>query len=476
MGEEHSTAPLGGRQGWLRSGFAFSRRWLNLALGRVKPDSENRRATRILQSVVTGLGTKAVAVVVSFISVPLTVGYLGAERYGVWIIISTLLAWINLADFGLGNSLTNALSEAYGKDRRDLAQQHVATASWLLVGILTVLGCGLAACWGWIDWIGIFNIKTAAARAEAGPAVAVALALFLVNLPLTLVSRILYAHQEGVLANLWTAAGNLASLLGLLLVVQFQGGLVWLVVGISGAIVLVSALSAIWLFAVHKPWLRPDFSKISKASARQISRVGGLFFILQLAGLILFQTDNLIIAHYLGAEAVTPYSITWRLFTYTALLQTLIFPSLWPAYAEAFARKDGAWIRRTFRLNFVFAVASTFALALPLVIFGTTVIERWAGAAAVPPQSLLLWMGVWSVLSAAMESISCLLSSSGQLRGQPIYASVTAGANLVLSATLIHPFGITGVIAATVISYMLFNVVPALVVTRAVLKETIDAT
>ena len=48
---------------------------------------------------------------------PLTVHYLGAERYGVWLTISSLLTWMSMTDFGLaGNALVNVLAEASGKD------------------------------------------------------------------------------------------------------------------------------------------------------------------------------------------------------------------------------------------------------------------------------------------------------------------------------------------------------------------------
>ena len=45
--------------------------------------------------------TKALNVLISFLSVPLTVHYLGAERYGVWLTISSLLTWMSMTDFGL---------------------------------------------------------------------------------------------------------------------------------------------------------------------------------------------------------------------------------------------------------------------------------------------------------------------------------------------------------------------------------------
>jgi hypothetical protein len=50
-----------------------------------------------------------------------------------------------------------------------------------------------------------------------------------------------------------------------------------------------------------------------------LGHVGGMFFVIQIAMVLIFQTDNLIIAHFAGAAAVTPYSVAYRLFGYTTL-------------------------------------------------------------------------------------------------------------------------------------------------------------
>jgi O-antigen/teichoic acid export membrane protein len=74
-------------------------------------------------------------------SVPLTVHYLGPERYGVWLTISSLLVWVALTDFGLaGNALVNVLSEAVGNDDRESARHYAASAFWALVTIALVIG------------------------------------------------------------------------------------------------------------------------------------------------------------------------------------------------------------------------------------------------------------------------------------------------------------------------------------------------
>jgi O-antigen/teichoic acid export membrane protein len=436
-------------------------RHVRLALGMGQTAGhEQGRDVRILQGIFSGFAGKGVAALVSFISVPLTVRYLGAERYGAWVTISTFMAWVALADFGLSSSLTNVVSEGYAKDRQDLAQSYVAAAFWSLAGIAAVLALFFFLVWPVVPWDRVFNVQSRQAREEIAPAVAIAFLIFVLNFPVSIIAKIYGAYQEVAKGNGWSATGNVIGLAALVVVTQLHGGLVSLVIAVSGATLLVNVVSSVWLFGWSKPWLRPRPDRVTYSALRKLTSLGAMFFVIQIAALVLFQTDNLIIAHYLGAAAVTPYSVTWRLFTYTALFQLMASPSYWPAYAEAFARGDRAWVRQRFRLNLKITIGSSLALALPLVIFGQWIIQKWAGRAAVPPQALLFWMGIWSLIYSAMNSQSCVLASSGRVKIQMIYSIIASIVNLILSIVLVQRLGLVGVIMGTVGAYVICVIVP----------------
>jgi len=435
--------------------------YIRLALAKDEvADHGERRYVRIVQGIFTGLAGRGVAILVSFFSVPLTVRYLGAERYGAWVTISTAMAWIALADLGLVNSLTNAVSEGYAKENNKLAGDYVAAGFWSLVVIATLLTMLFFPLWRIVSWDRVFNVQSEQARAEVGPAVATAFVIFVLNLPFSVVAKIYGAYQEVATANVWSAVGNLLSLVALIVVTRLNAGLVLLVLAVSGVVSLVNILSAIWLFGCSKPWLAPRIGRVTLLGIRKLTSLGGMFFLIQIAALILFQTDNLIIAHYLGAAAVTPYSVTWRLFNYTMIFQLLASPSYWPAYAEAFARGDRAWVRRSFQTNFRFTLASAFLLALPLFFFGRSIIRLWAGNAAVPSSDLLLCMGIWSLIYGATISQSCLLASAGRMKGQTIYSMAAAITNLALSIVLVQRIGLTGVIVGTIGAYVTCVIIP----------------
>src|SRR5689334_1079625 len=125
--------------------------WIAVAFGRIPPANEGqRRYQRIIHSTIAAAAARGVNLVVSFISVPLTVGYLGRDRYGVWITITSLLMFLSFSDFGLGGSLQNALADAYGREDRPQARRYVASAFWLLAVIALILWVPFASGHHWI--------------------------------------------------------------------------------------------------------------------------------------------------------------------------------------------------------------------------------------------------------------------------------------------------------------------------------------
>src|ERR1700744_6822130 len=106
--------------------------------------------------------TKALNVAISFLSVPLTVHYLGAERYGVWLTISSLLTWMSMTDFGLaGNALVNVLADAVGREHRGAAQQYTSSAFWALSGISVISGIVSVVAFPYIPWRAVFRVSAA---------------------------------------------------------------------------------------------------------------------------------------------------------------------------------------------------------------------------------------------------------------------------------------------------------------------------
>src|SRR4029077_15696251 len=106
-----------------------------------------------------------------------------------------------------------------------------------------------------IPWRAVFRVSDATSTQELESTCALVLMLFVINLPLSLLRLLYNAHQDGYLANIWGIVSGVVSLLGLIVVTRFHGGLPQLVIAVSGVPALVLLANAYHAFVRRYPWL-----------------------------------------------------------------------------------------------------------------------------------------------------------------------------------------------------------------------------
>jgi O-antigen/teichoic acid export membrane protein len=428
------------------------------------------RTRRLAAAVFSGAGVRITSALVTVFSLPLAVRYLGAERYGIWVTISSSAVLLNLLDLGISGALTNQIAYACAEGDQVRAARATTSALVLTSAFALISALALIAVWPWVDWMAILRISPAVHPREVSRTIAAAFALILLGLPASLTGRILAGYQEVHRSNLLVAAGTVLNLAGLLLGIKLTFSMPLLFLLATGWITLCNLAALTALLFWRKSWLRPRLSYLSWQAALSLLGSGAGFWLIQISAAVVFSSDNLVVSHYLGPAQVTPYSVTWRLMGVAAILQGLLFPALWPAYAEAYARRDHAWLLRAFRMNLQATFALNLAFALTVVVFGRALIGWWAGSAAVPTLTLLIATAVWAIISGCMTAESCLLAAVNRTREQGVLSIVAAGINLALSVFLVQRIGAVGVIAGTILSYLLVLVVPQTLIVRRVLS------
>lgn len=432
-----------------------------------------RRTKKLFQAGVSAVFCKAIVLAVNALVVSIVVRYLGALQFGIWVTISSTLALLVLLDLGIASTMTNLISEAYALNDSEKASRYSSTGFWLMVLISIVLGAIGASIWQLIPWGALFHVQDTHLDQVISHAAAAAYVVFLVGLPAGLAAKYLAGYQEIKTANYFSAAGALANLLAIICVSLLHGDIVWLVAASSGAMVITNLICLAWIWLRHKPWLLPSFKYWDKNSVRLMMKSGSEFFILQITGLIVFNSDNFVITHFLGPEQVTPYSVTWKLVGYSAALQIIITPALWPAYSEAYIRKDFLWMRKTLRYVMFSTMSIASACCLLLIIWGRDLIRIWAGATAVPPQALIVLMCIWILISTFMANTATVLMATHETKMQAWLSVAAAILNLISSVILVQRIGPIGVILSTIGSYVLLLIGPQTWKTYQVLRGNI---
>jgi O-antigen/teichoic acid export membrane protein len=393
---------------------------------------------------------RGVSAAINFLLVPLLLSYLNNVNYGVWTTLSSIVGWVIWMDVGLGNGLRNKFATALAEGNQELARVYVST-TYVAVGMVS-LGV-LVLYWliqSAVSWSAILNASPAM-EGELSALAAVIVTFSCLRLVLGLVGTVLVADQKPVLSSLMDVIISALSL-GIVLVLRAMvpGSLFWLGTCISGAAVLVPALASIVLYRGPYRMFTPAFSHLRLAHLRELLQTGIQFFALQVVGLVVFTSANLIITQLFGPSDVTTYNVAYKYFGIPAMVFTIILTPFWSAYTDAFTRGDFPWIIMTFRKLRLSLLVLALAL-LVMVVVADDVYAFWVGRSIHVPPILTLFMAFYTLLVAWNNIFAYFINGTGRIRLQLIVSALICAIFIPLALLLAGMWDLrsAGVILAT---------------------------
>jgi len=422
------------------------------------------RARRIALAALASGAARLLSIGTALFTIPLTLNYLGAERYGLWMTISSFVALVTFADLGIGNGLLSVLSECDGKGDRESARKYVASALALLAGISALLIAAFVVVYPLVPWPRLFNVTNPQAAVECGPAIGVAVICSLLAIPLGMGQKIQNAYQDGFGASLWAFGGSALALAGVLIAIYYNAGLVILALAFSGAPLAVHALNSIIVFRRKYPWLIPRTRDLAGEFGSRVARIGAVFLVLHICFTVAMASDNVVAAHVLGHEDVARYSVVHRLFSIILTFAAIAAQPFWPAYSEAAARGDVEWTRRALRRSIVICLIVTVPVATALAIACGDIVRLWTGMVNSAPWELTSGMALWAVLSSLGALLAMFLNGLRIVRLQVVCAIAFVIGAVVGKVALTQWIGLPGIAWGNVLSYTAFVAVPYMIV------------
>ncbi|RYE93912.1 MAG: lipopolysaccharide biosynthesis protein [Myxococcales bacterium] len=406
------------------------------------------RDRRAAWTTLTTVAARVLEVVLALLTIPLTIGYLGKEHYGLWMVLSSLLTWANLADLGLLRGLQNHLSDAYGRDDEAAAGRSMATAFFALSLLALVLGAaGAVALWT-VPWASVLRISDPSLERELLPALGATGAVFLLQFPLKIGRQAYAAYQRGHVANVFAAVGSVASFAALIAAMQLRLGLPWLILATGGVTALVALGNLLWLTR-DLPFLLPKPSRIARDTLQSLLQVSAPMLVFELAALLINEVQLFIIARDRGVGEVTDYSVYLKVMSIPLFLVNSLDAPYAPMYREALARGDRAWLRQAFYRIARSKLALSLALGLVLVATGD------AMAGALSNQNVRFGPAVWALGGVVMVAgcwnggYNNLFMAVERLWTLVLVVLGNAAVTVVLTLVLTRDHGIRGVLVAS---------------------------
>jgi O-antigen/teichoic acid export membrane protein len=412
--------------------------------------STNKRSVKAYKNIAGLFTLKGINIAIGFVMVPLTLSYLDPTRYGIWITLSAIFNWFSLFDVGLGHGMRNRLAEAIAKNDITRARIYISTTYAVLVIIFTIVFLLFLITNFFLDWTVLLNTAKEY-KEELGLLAGFVFFFFCMRFVTDLIGTIALAKQEPAFSQLINVGGRVLSLMGIwLLTLMADGRLLYLGITLTAIPVITSLVLSFIVFRSRYKSIRPSFELIRFAELRNLMSLGIKFFVIQIAAIVFYQTNNIIIAQLFGPEEVTPYSIAFQYFSIATFAFTTILTPYWSAFTDAYVSGDTDWIKKVMR-NFKLMWIGLLAFVVILFFASDYVILLWVGDTIKIQKELNLVIAVYTLITAFNAIYSQFMNGVGKVMIQFYFAAGMAIIHIPLALYFAKQYGISGIMYSTII-------------------------
>ena len=414
----------------------------------------HERSIRAKKNILASLVLRVSSIAISLLLVPLTINYINPSGYGVWLTLSSIVGWLSFFDIGLTQGLRNKFGEAKAKNDDSIAQIYVSTT----YAILSIIFFGLWIIFlvgnGFLNWSKILNVSDTM-RGEVTILAVIVITYFCLSFVLKVITTILLADQRPAKSSLIELLGQVFSLFFIVILVKTtEGSLIKLGIALCLSPLLVLIGANFFLFnGIYKKY-KPTFASVKFRYAKGLFNLGLIFFLIQFAGIIQYQTANIIIARNFGTDEVTSYNIVFKYFGILNMVFVIFLTPFWSASTEAYQKNDIPWIKngikRYNQLNLLLLLAG-----FVMLLFSDLVYRLWLGEGKVNISfSLSLWGFIYFNITMFGGKYVNFLNGISALRIQFLSCIISPFLYIVIALLLIRHFqmGVYSLFIASIIA------------------------
>ena len=417
-----------------------------------KAGIKSGRTKNITKHVLLSSIYKGGHIICSFLLVPLTIDFLDTENYGVWLTLSSFIAWFSFFDIGLGNGLRNKFAAAKATNNLEFAKGYVSTAYYSIGSICVIFFLLSLAVGYWVDWTNIFNTSVAM-KHQLQLLMPVVFGCFSLQLVLKLITSVYVGDQNhSINGKISFLSAALSLLIVWVLTQTAHSSLLLFGVIFSALPVIVLLALNVYAFTGRYKEYRPKFVFWKNLYFKDIFGLGISFFVIQISVLVLFSTDNFIITQLFGPAEVVPYNVAYKYMGISNMIFTILLTPYWSSITEAYAKGELGWIKKAMKNLMKFMIGIMLVIIL-LVLCSSWAYEIWLGDKVIIPFGLTLSMALFFMITMGYAPFNFFINGVGKIRLHMVTFLIAALLNIPLSIFLVKitGWGVSAVILATAI-------------------------
>lgn len=371
----------------------------------------------VLLSLLFRLGGMGIAL----LTTSLLIKTLGATNYGVWATLVSLLAWIQLSDFGVGYALKNRIAgKSNSKDLINLVSgvfQFFVLVSIGLALVFLIFGGHLKIVKdypleSWVLYVATF-----------------------VFFPLTIGTSVL----QGLRRNSVTAVFGFAQAVFWLMSVMLLAWLAQTLIVLTWAYVVILVMLSLGQFIIamrglsepNLGWVNNLLQLRNLRLAFPLCVVGLRFIVLQLSSVVLFSLGTYLTYSNLSAQDAAKFDVMFKFFQVPLTIFNMIISVYWVEIAHSISLKDSkALMKRYQQLISLALVTSLLTIAFAVLVM-PNLIDMYSGRKIQCKTSDTFTFASLISIQLIAYSGAVFLNAAEMLKGQIVLA--------ILAASLLLP-------------------------------------
>lgn len=416
-----------------------------------KITSGDNRSVAVKKNIIGSLIIKGFSIIISLLIVPITLGYVNSEMYGVWLTLSSIMMWVYFFDIGFTLGLRNKLTEALAKNNYEGGKKLVSTTYIIMVFIFLPLCIIFELSIPHIQLSTLLNINIAY-EPQLQTTMRLLILFCCLQMIINVISSVIASFQKVALSSLFSVIGQIISLIIIYILTIFykKSDLTSLAVSMSLPPILVTLIGSIFLFKNKFKDVSPSIKYFNKSLIKDLLTLGSKFFLIQLQVIILYQSTNILIANISGPVQVTEYNLAYKYLGIIMMVFTLITGPLWPAFTDAYTKKDFVWMKGIYDKMVKIFIFLVIILILMTAI-SPFIFKLWVGDKVNVSWNMTIIIALYTLLQTWDTLQIQIINGIGCLKIQSYITLIGLFCHIPLSLFLGKYFSAYGVVYSMII-------------------------
>lgn len=418
--------------------------------------SGNQRSVAVKKNIIGSFAIKGCSIIISLLLVPMTLGYVSSELYGIWLTLSSIMIWLNFFDIGFTLGLKNKLTEAIAINDWKRGKALVSTTYFMMVVIFIPLLAVLEFVIPYVNWSKFLNVSLQY-NEDIIKALYVLVGCFCIQMIVNVLTAVVAAFQKVALSSLFPVIGNFLSLIAIYILTKCcPPSLVSLAYAIAVMPIIVIAIASGILYKGKFKTVSPNIKYIDTSYIKDLFSLGFKFFIIQLQVVILYQSTNILISNVSSPENVTNYNIAYKYLGVAMMLYTIVLSPIWPAFTDAYTKKDFTWMKNIYRKMVNVYIFSVIALAIMIAI-SPLVYHVWVGNKVSVPFLMTLAVGLYMMIHSWDSLQVNMINGVGTVQLQTYVVLLGSIIHIPFSLFLGKFIGALGVVCSMIVINAIYS-------------------